>query len=248
VSTPAAFAAIAALGLLAGRLTARPTIRRLAAQITDLHTDVQVLEMLLRTAWRKAHHDQLTGLPNRSLAAIMFLHRERLSRPTTVALIDLDRFKQVNDTYGHHVGDDLLRLVGERLAAAAKHYRGTAARLAGDEFLLLLPAADSGHAQPVAQILTHLAEPVTLHADDRDITVHPTASAGIAVYDGTDGTFDTLLHRADIALYHAKQHHNTHRTYDSQMRMPRNPGRHGLRLRDRHPATHDRASAEEATS
>jgi diguanylate cyclase (GGDEF)-like protein len=207
-----------------------------------------VLEMLLRTAWRKAHHDQLTGLPNRSLVAIMFLHRELLNRPTTVALIDLDRFKQVNDTYGHHVGDDLLRLVGERLAIAANSHRGTAARLAGDEFLLLLPAADSDPAQQVAQILTHLAEPATLHADDRDITVHPTASAGIAVYDGTDGTFDTLLHRADIALYHAKQHHNTHRTYDSQMRMPRNPGRHGLRLRDRHPATHDRASAEEATS
>ena len=234
MSTLARFAASAAFGFLAGRLTAQRTIRKLGTQAADLRTDVEVREMMLRSTWRLAYHDRLTGLPNRSMAAILFLHRDLLNQPTIVALIDLDRFKHTNDTYGHHVGDDLLRIVGTRLAAAASTHRGTAARLAGDEFLLLLPAGEHDHGRVVAEILTGLAEPATVHTDDGDITVHPAASAGIAVCDDADGGLDLLLHHADIALYHAKQDRNV-RIYHPAMRMPSTAGRHGPRLRDRRP-------------
>jgi diguanylate cyclase (GGDEF)-like protein len=234
VSILAAVAASAALGFLAGRLTTWPTIRKLTGEVTDLRVDTDMLERLLRSTWHQAHHDQLTGLPNRSLAAIMFRRQKLANRPTIVALIDLDRFKDTNDTYGHHVGDDLLRTVGQRLAVVAKRHGGTAARLAGDEFLLLLPADDSDHSHVTAEILTGLAEPAALHSDDGNITVRPTASAGIARYDGRYGTFEMLLHHADVALLHAKQQRNTHRGYHPAMRIPGNAGRHGPRLRDHH--------------
>ncbi|MBX7267548.1 GGDEF domain-containing protein [Micromonospora sp. Llam7] len=238
MSILAALAASAALAFIAGRLSTRPRLRNLRAEVTGLREQIDTLDGLLRVANYIAGHDRLTGLPNRSSAAKVFLVRETLGRPTVVALIDLDRFKRTNDTYGHDVGDDLLRTIAERLAHAAKAAGATAARLAGDEFLLLLPA-DPGddHAKPVAAILDQLAQPATLSTDDGEVTVHPQASAGIAVYDGTFGTFDTMLHHADIALYHAKQQRGTHRTYRPEMRMPRNAGRHGPRRRDEHPAS-----------
>ena len=107
-----------ALGSLAGRLSAEPQLRRLRS--------------LLRVAHYTTGHDRLTGLPNRFLAAHVFTLRELRGQPTVIALIDLDRFKDVNDTHGHHVGDDLLRTVADRLAVAAKAHGGTAARLGGD--------------------------------------------------------------------------------------------------------------------
>jgi diguanylate cyclase (GGDEF)-like protein len=234
VSIRTAVAASAALGFLAGRLTTRPTLRNLTGEVTELRSDTQMLQRLLLSAWHRAHHDPLTGLPNRALAARLFRSRQATNQPTAVALIDLDRFKHINDSYGHHVGDDLLRAVAQRLAVAAKSRGGSAARLAGDEFLLLLPADGTDPGELIAGILTGLAEPVTLHTDDGDITARPTASAGIAVHDGGYGTVETLLRQADIALHHAKQHRNTHRVYQPGLRIPRNAGRHGPRLRDHH--------------
>jgi diguanylate cyclase (GGDEF)-like protein len=234
VSIPAAVAASAALGFLTGRLTTRPTIRRLTGDVTDLRSDTEMLHRLLVSAWHRAHHDPLTGLPNRALAATLFRSRTVASRPTLVALIDLDRFKHINDTYGHHVGDDLLRIAAERLAVAAKNQHGSAARLAGDEFLLLLPADDTDPGPLIAEILTGLVAPVTVPTVDGDITIHPAASAGLAVDDAGYGTFETLLRHADIALYHAKQQPSTHRLYRPGLRIPRTAGRHGPRLRDHH--------------
>jgi diguanylate cyclase (GGDEF)-like protein len=233
VSIRTAVAASATLGFLTGRLTTRRTIRRLTREATDLRTDADMLQRLLASAWYRAHHDPLTGLPNRALAAKLFRRRQVANRPTLVTLIDLDQFKHINDSYGHHVGDDLLRITAERLAAA-KHHRGAAARLAGDEFLLLLPADDTDPDQVIARILAGLAAPVTVHTDDGDITVHPGASAGTALYDGGYATFETLLRHADIALYHAKQQPGTHRRYQPGLRIPRHAGRHGPRLRDHH--------------
>jgi diguanylate cyclase (GGDEF)-like protein len=239
VSIPAAVAASAALGFVTGRLTTRPTIRRLTNEVKDLRSDAEMLERLLRSTWHQARHDELTGLPNRSLATILFRRRQLAGRPSIVALVDLDQFKHINDSYGHHVGDDLLRVVGERLAVAARRHGGTAARLAGDEFLLLLPATDGDPGQLIAEILTGLAASTILHTDNGDITVHSTASAGIAIYNGGYGTFETLLRHADVALHHAKQHRNTHRIYQPGMRIPRNAGPHGPRLRDHHAPASD---------
>jgi diguanylate cyclase (GGDEF)-like protein len=245
VSILAALAASAALGVIAGRFSARPEIRKLRIDITGLHGEIATLDARLRVAHHIASHDRLTGLPNRYSAAKLFNVRELLGHPTIVALLDLDRFKHTNDTYGHHVGDDLLRTVAERLAPAAKQRGGTAARLAGDEFLLILHADDGDPTKPVAEIMNILAQPTTLCTDDGDVTVHPRASAGIAVY---DGTFDTMLWHADIALYHAKQQRGTHRTYSPDMRMPRNAGRHGPRRRDPRPSDANAHTGGEATS
>lgn len=236
MSILAALAATAALGFIAGRLSIRPAIRTRDAEITRLHNQIATLRAMLRVAKYIAGHDRLTGLPNRSAAAEQFLARQLRHRPTVVALVDLDQFKQTNDTYGHHVGDDLLRTVAERLAPAAHQRGGTAARLTGDEFLLILPADHTDPATAVADILATLAEPATLHTDDGEVTVRLAASAGIAIFDGHHGDFDTLLWHADIALYNAKQQRGTHRIYQPQMRMPRNAGRHGPRRRDAHRA------------
>lgn len=248
MSILAALAASAALGFILGRLSTRPESRKLRAKIASLYEAIGTLDVQLRLATYMAGHDRLTGLPNRSSAAKVFLIREMQGLPTLVALIDLDRFKHTNDTYGHHVGDDLLRVIAERLAQAVKPHSGTAARLAGDEFLLLLPADDdTDQAKPVAAILELLGEPATLSTDDGDIVVHPEASAGIAVYDGSYGTFDTMLHHADVALYHAKQQRGTYRTYEPHLRMPRNASRHGPRRRDHRPADGDTQTGGQVT-
>jgi len=220
VSTLAKLAASAALGFLLGRLSAEPHIRRLRG--------------LLRVAVYRAGHDRLTGLPNRALAGQIFTLRQRRAQPTVLALLDLDRFKHVNDAHGHHVGDDLLRSVARRLAVAAHAHGGTAARLGGDEFLLMLPVDGGDHAETIAAIQRVLAQPTTVTTDDGDVTVHAPASAGSAVFDGTHGTFASVLRHADIALYHAKQQRGSHQTYRPDEHMPRHGDRHRARLRDQH--------------
>ena len=154
---------------------------------------------------RQALHDVLTGLPNRAL-----LH-DRLEQALRAAgrdntglallMIDLDGFKTINDTLGHHQGDLLLREVGARLRAVLRQ-RDTVARLGGDEFVALLPGDDGGGATRTARkILAALAEPVV--AEGRRLVVG--ASIGVALYPahGTDAV--TLLRRADAAMYAAKR-------------------------------------------
>jgi diguanylate cyclase (GGDEF)-like protein len=223
-------AATAAIGLVVGRLSARTKLRTLRAETQCLRRAVRTLEGLLRAA----EHDALTGLPNRLRAANLFTVRQLLGRPTVVALIDLDRFKNVNDTYGHHVGDDVLRAVAGRLARHAQANHGIAARFGGDEFLLLLPAEGDDHVGLVQQALDILSEQVVVRTHDGDVAVIPKASAGIAVHDGAYGTFQMVLEHADIALYHAKQTRGTHRLHSPEMRMPSNAARHGPRRRDAH--------------
>lgn len=245
MSILAAIAATAALGFIAGWLSTRPKIRTLHAKIATLQGENEALEGLLRAAQYTADHDQLTSLPNRSHAAKVFLVAELTGRPTIVALLDLDRFKHINDAHGHHAGDELLRVVAERLARAAAVCDGTAARLGGDEFLLLLPVTDDDPSLTVAWVLNMLAEPASLPTDDGEVTVTPTASAGIVIYDGTYGDFDMVLHHADVAVYHAKRRRGSLRIYQPEMRMPRNAARHGPRRRDRHPtASHEQRGGE----
>jgi diguanylate cyclase len=248
VSILLALAATAALGFLAGRFSVRARTHTLTTKIAYLRGRIATLQSMLRIAEHVADHDPLTGLPNRSRAAKLFLVRALLRRPTTLALIDLDHFKHVNDTYSHHIGDDLLRTVAERLAPAANERGGTAARLGGDEFLLILPTEDTEPAKPVAEILDLLAKPTTLDTDDGAITVQPKASAGVATFNGSYGDFDTILWHADIALYHAKQQRGSHHTYEPELRMPRNAGRHGPRRRDERPTRGDRPAGGQVTA
>jgi diguanylate cyclase (GGDEF)-like protein len=149
-----------------------------------------------------ARHDTLTGLPNRALLAEALgnaLIHDRSS--CSVLLLDLDRFKEVNDALGHHVGDDLLRVVANRLRQAVPP-AAVVARLGGDEFAILLRGVDDplSEAQKVAAaIRTKLAEPVQL----ADALVSTGASIGIAM--PSRGLTDSdMLRHADTAMYAAK--------------------------------------------
>jgi diguanylate cyclase (GGDEF)-like protein len=153
-----------------------------------------------------AYHDGLSGLPNRSLFSklltrgIKLAHRHQ--RRLAVLFLDLDRFKQVNDTLGHEAGDQLLQEVARRLRTCLRD-SDTVARLGGDEFVVLLPELDSGeYAAIVAQkILTALAQPFLMMGQEFRVT----ASIGICAYpeDGEDE--QTLTKHADIAMYQAKE-------------------------------------------
>jgi diguanylate cyclase (GGDEF)-like protein len=149
-------------------------------------------------------HDSLTGLPNRTLLADRFDHALRVEAGSTVTgllLIDLDRFRDINDTFGHHYGDELLMQVGPRLADVLRDV-DTVARLGGDEFAVLLPDVQSVYdAVTVARKLRAALEaPFKVSGVDLDVE----ASIGV-VLSGEHGTDTaTLLQRADIAMYVAK--------------------------------------------
>ena len=155
--------------------------------------------------WRRANYDQLTGLPNRRL----FLdrldrdikHAVRSGGKIALLFIDLDRFKEANDTFGHHAGDLLLKLVTNRIRSCVRE-TDTVARLGGDEFTVIVQdLADSKHAQVVAlNVLATLTEPFQI----LDNSVSISASIGIALWPKNAHTPDQLLKNADQAMYVAK--------------------------------------------
>lgn len=154
----------------------------------------------------QAYHDVLTGLPNRVLfkdriiQALAHAHRNR--QKLAVLFLDLDRFKMVNDTHGHPVGDELLQGVASRLNKAMREM-DTIARLGGDEFMVLLPEIDQVEdAAKVAQKILTAFDP---SFDIQGHRFHLTTSIGISLYphDGEDA--QTLMKNADIALYRAKE-------------------------------------------
>jgi diguanylate cyclase (GGDEF)-like protein len=153
-----------------------------------------------------AYHDGLTALPNRSLFNKLLSQAvsqaRRHQRRLAVAFIDLDRFKQINDTLGHEAGDALLKEVASRLKACLRE-SDTVARLGGDEFVVLLTElGDEKYAATVAQkIITSIAKPFVLLGQEFRVT----ASIGISTYP-TDGADElTLTKNADIAMYQAKE-------------------------------------------
>ncbi|PHV08205.1 GGDEF domain-containing protein [Janthinobacterium sp. BJB412] len=153
-----------------------------------------------------ADHDALTGLPNRALLqdrmrlAIAFAHRYR--RQVAILFIDLDYFKNINDSLGHHIGDQVLKMAAVRLQQCLRE-GDSVARLGGDEFVLILPLpGDSGDAGRVARkALDTLAQPFSV--DEHQL--HLSGSIGISVFpdDGLD--VDSLMRTADTAMYHAKE-------------------------------------------
>jgi len=152
-----------------------------------------------------AYHDGLTALPNRSLFSKLLgqgiQHAHRYNKQLAVLFLDLDRFKQINDSLGHQAGDQLLQEVATRLKTCLRD-SDAVARLGGDEFVVLLPELeDETHAATVAQkILSAVARPFVLIGQEFRVT----ASVGISTYpqDGLDE--QTLTKNADIAMYQAK--------------------------------------------
>ncbi|MCA1683068.1 MAG: EAL domain-containing protein, partial [Actinobacteria bacterium] len=163
---------------------------------------------------RQALHDDLTGLPNRLLLSDRTTRAlEEAGRTgvvTAVLLIDLDHFKEINDTLGHYVGDQLIQSVGNRLRDAMRE-GDTVARLGGDEFAVLAcDLDDRDDAEQVARrLVAALTSPFTIDGVRLDVQ----ASVGIALAPdhGDDGS--TLMQRADVALYAAKEHRGTYAFY-----------------------------------
>lgn len=170
-----------------------------------VQTDVTQLHNAQLALAHQASFDGLTGLPNRSLfndriAQLMALSR-RQHLGFALLFVDLDRFKEVNDTLGHAVGDDLLRRISQRLLTGVRT-EDTVARLGGDEFVVLLPNADRAGAQGVANsLLERLREPVALA---QAVSYRPMASIGLAMFPEDGDSPDLLLRNADMAMYGAK--------------------------------------------
>ena len=171
-----------------------------------------------------AHHDILTGLHNRFNLetrleqAIVSAHRDQ--QQLAVLFIDLDRFKHINDSLGHHIGDQLLINVAERLKDCVRE-SDIVARIGGDEFVIALVGIhDNSQAAVIAEkIIKHIAHPYEI--DGHELTTSP--SIGISVYPNDGDCVDELLRTADVAMYHAKEHgRNTYHYFTESMYVAAN--------------------------
>ncbi len=170
------------------------------SDITDIKTSEE-------KARHQALHDSLTGLPNRECARIELErgieNARRMDRRVAVLFMDLDGFKKVNDTRGHEIGDELLKLVAQRLKTCVRN-SDVVARQSGDEFLLILNGIDGADsALQVGQkiVRTIGQNPFIIHADK----VHVGASVGVALYPDHGTEAISLMKHADMAMYHIKQ-------------------------------------------
>jgi diguanylate cyclase (GGDEF)-like protein/PAS domain S-box-containing protein len=197
-----------ALGVLAFHYREERTPSRFHRRLADVVLQLCALALEREESRSRinqlAFYDSLTGLPNRSLlqarAGQALLEAERQGKPLAVLFIDLDRFKQVNDSLGHPAGDALLCLVARRLQESR---RGSdiVGRLSGDEFVMVLPGCGSGQISVLLeQLKTTLGQPCRI----ANTTLTPSASIGISLFPQDGRDMGTLIHRADMAMYQAK--------------------------------------------
>lgn len=183
-------------------LDEKKRVTRLIGTMLDV-TEQKQVEQRVREA---AQHDVLTGLPNRALifeyAGHLLAAANRKHSRGALLFIDLDRFKPVNDLYGHEIGDRLLREVSKRLIDCVRH-EDVVGRIGGDEFVIVLPYLGKGHsALTVAEhVLDAMLQPFQIGELDLSIS----ASIGISLYPQHGNDVDALLHAADLAMYHAKE-------------------------------------------
>ena len=155
--------------------------------------------------YRQAHYDELTGLPNRQLLKDrleqQLVHARRDESNGAILFLDLDRFKEINDVFGHSVGDIVLTQSAERIVSEVRD-TDTVARLGGDEFVVVMPHLASGNTLRMAasRILTRLAEPFLVRGTSHFLS----ASIGIVVFPEDGDSVETLLKNADAAMYRAK--------------------------------------------
>jgi diguanylate cyclase (GGDEF)-like protein len=179
---------------------------------TRIHNMLEVrllyrqLEQYSRALESQALHDALTGLPNRRLLmdrlSLAIVHARRNTSSMAVLFLDLDGFKQINDTLGHDAGDALLSMVADRLVAAVRE-EDTVARMGGDEFVIGL--WELSHADDVAtlvsKVILAVSQPYRIQGHD----VRITASVGVGIYPLHGEAVETLMKSADLALYEAKR-------------------------------------------
>jgi diguanylate cyclase (GGDEF)-like protein len=191
------------LGLLGVVRVTRRSRSDLAVAYDQLHVEVLEKRAAERALVHQANHDSLTGLPNRALL-LERLGEALRDRPSGLAvlLVDLDGFKHVNDTLGHPVGDELLRLAAARLTGCVRA-GDTAARLGGDEFAVLAPADDEDPADAAVAVGERIVDVLSRPFPLAGLDVRVSASIGITRHTGAESA-DDLLRDADIAMYAAK--------------------------------------------
>ena len=171
-------------------------------EVRLLHKQVELYSHEMQSL---ALHDELTGLPNRRLLldrlSLSIAHARRDKCAMAVMYLDLDGFKQINDTLGHSTGDTLLGMVAERLVAAVRQI-DTVARLGGDEFVIV--SGEVNHADDVAKLVTKVILAVSQPYSIDGHAVNVTASVGVGVYPLDGEEAETLMKNADRALYEAK--------------------------------------------
>ncbi|MBV8084308.1 MAG: EAL domain-containing protein [Chloroflexi bacterium] len=193
-----------------------------AGEISTL-SDITEHKEVEQQLTHQALHDDLTGLPNRALLldrlqqAILVGARTRTQ--FSYVMIDLDRFKEVNDTFGHRYGDFVLESIGHSLRGAVREV-DTVARLGGDEFAVILPSCGSEHdALRVAQNLLHaIQQPLEFEGQPLDVS----ASLGIAIYPQHGRDIENIMHHADIAMYSAKRNQEGTALYGGQKEAQNN--------------------------
>jgi diguanylate cyclase (GGDEF)-like protein len=202
------------LGLFGQSLRMRLQERRreLSASVETRDKSLVLVSAELR---HQAIHDALTGLPNRTLFAERLAIAVHQGQPFAIGVLDLDRFKVINDSLGHEAGDALLKLVAQRLTSTTRS-KDAVARAGGDEFLLLL--TDVSAREDIEKLATRwldaFSEPYRIHGTE----LHVSPSIGIARFpaDAADG--QALLARADEAMYHAKKSgRNMFRFFDEEV-------------------------------
>ena len=200
------------------RKQAEKTVLKLNQELEwRVDTRTQELAIANEELTHQALHDALTGIPNRTLLyerlqqAITVAKRERKS--VALMMMDLDRFKEINDTMGHHSGDLVLQAVASRVRGALRE-SDTVARLGGDEFAMVLPGvSDKDSAILAAQkILKAVQTPINLEGRNLDIG----ASLGIVLYPEQGEETGILLQRADVAMYAAKRSKSGYACYDAE--------------------------------
>ncbi|QYG03092.1 bifunctional diguanylate cyclase/phosphodiesterase [Massilia sp. NP310] len=181
------------------------------SQLVLISRDITERKEMEAYVLHQSFHDSLTGLPNRLLLLDRLgqatAQRERQRAQVAVLFLDLDHFKEVNDTLGHAAGDRLLQVVAERLAASVRE-GDTVARVGGDEFVVMLvelhQLADA--ALVAEKIISAVSEACQIEGSE----LHIVPSIGMAIFPGDGGDPDTLLRNADIAMYHAKRDGGAH--------------------------------------
>ena len=190
-------------------------LSELASALNNMRMAVSAREQQIKAM---AYHDALTGLPNRALfndrLSQAIAVARRLNHPVSVMLIDLNRFKEVNDTFGHHVGDLLLREVAMRLQGALTRSSDTVARFGGDEFAVLLPTTSAKMAENVARkILQLFKDPLAFETHLLDME----GSIGLATFPEHGEDQHILMSHADAAMYHAKRKRLGFSTYQAHL-------------------------------
>jgi diguanylate cyclase (GGDEF)-like protein len=205
-------------GILNHRIDIRSEdeIGQLAASFNRMAENRQKTEEALREL---AHHDTLTALPNRGYFQLRLREAlengHRNNRMVAVHLLDLDHFKDINDTLGHPAGDELLKQVAERLRLCVRQ-SDTVARLGGDEFAIIQTNLDDarGVILMTSRVIESISEPFEIEGEE----IYSGTSIGVTVFPEDDRDAEQLLKNADLALYRAKQAgRNTFQLYDSSM-------------------------------